>query len=90
MLRPLVAAGLALFLVLTAGAPHVHDGPHGREHCVACVARNADAAHPETPDLAPVPTPAVEAQRDPGLAPVTGAPMGAVPGQSPPSARVAL
>lgn len=84
MLRPLVAAGLALFLVLTAGAPHVHAGPHGQEHCVACVARNADAARHETPDLAPLPTPAVEAQRDPGLAPVTGAPLGAVPGQSPP------
>ncbi len=84
MLRSLVAAGLALFLVLTAGTPHVHDGPHGADDCVACVARHADVAHFEAPDLAPAPTPTVEVQRAPGLAPVTGAPLGAIPGQSPP------
>jgi hypothetical protein len=84
MLRAVVAAGLALFLVFTAGAPHLHDGPHGAEHCEACVARHADVPRGETPDLAPLPALAVELQLEPGLAPVTGAPLGAIPGQSPP------
>jgi hypothetical protein len=84
MLRTVVAAGLALFLVFTAGAPHVHDGPHGSEHCAVCVARHADLPHDQVPDLAPAPTVAVEVQLAPGLAPVTGAPLGAIPGQSPP------
>lgn len=84
MLRTVVAAGLALFLVFTAGAPHVHEGAHGVEHCAVCVARHADVPLGELPDLAPVPALAVEIQLAPGLAPVTGAPLGAIPGQSPP------
>lgn len=86
MLRPLVAAGLALFLVFSAGAHHVHEG-HGTrsaEHCMACAARHAALPGEAAPDLAPAPTPEAEAQLAPGLAPVTGAPLGAVPGQSPP------
>jgi hypothetical protein len=83
-MRALIAAGLALFLVLTAAAPHVHSGPHGREDCAVCVARNADAAHPVTPDLEPVPVAIAAPERAPGLPPVSGAPLGAIPGQSPP------
>ncbi len=84
MLRTVVAAGLALFLVFMAGAPHVHEGAHGAEHCAVCVARHADVPCDGTPDLAPVPTLAIGVQLEPGLAPVTGAPLGAIPGQSPP------
>lgn len=84
MLRTVVAAGLALFLVFTAGAPHAHEGPHGAGHCAVCVARHADVPRDETPDLAPAPTLAVGVQLPPGLEPVTGAPLGAIPGQSPP------
>lgn len=86
MLRPVVAAGLALFLVFASGAPHVHEG-HGHpgaEHCMVCAARHAALAGEALPDLAPAPTPEAEAPLAPGLAPVTGAPLGAVPGQSPP------
>ena len=84
MLRAVVAAGLALFLVLPAGAPPVPAGPPGAEHGEACGARHADVPRGETPDLAPLPALAVEVQLEPGLAPVTGAPLGAIPGQSPP------
>jgi hypothetical protein len=84
-MRAFVAAGLALFLVLTAAAPHVHGGPRGIHDCAVCVVRQGDVAHSETPDVAPVALVADAPQLDPGLPPVTGAPLGAIPGQSPPA-----
>jgi hypothetical protein len=86
MRSALVAAGLALLLVLTAAAPHVHTGPHGEHDCAVCLVRTADAARSETPDVAPPALVVVSAPLAPGLAPVTGAPLGAIPGQSPPAA----
>lgn len=84
MLRTVVAAGLALFLVLTAGAPHVHVDAHGAEQCAVCVARHASVPDDPPPDLVPAIVPLGTVELAPGLAPVTGAPLGAVPGQSPP------
>jgi hypothetical protein len=85
-MRAVIAAALSLFLVLAALAPHVHVGPHGAEQCAVCVARGGDVAASQTPDVAPAAVPAGEAMLDPGLAPVSGAPLGAIPGQSPPRA----
>lgn len=89
-LRALVAAGLAiLFLLLLAlaGAPHVHDGHlRGAERCAACVVRGAEAVASQVPDLAPAPAVEPAPVLAPGASPVTGAPQGAIPGQSPPSA----
>lgn len=85
-MRALVALGLSVFLVLSAGLPHAHAGPHGAEDCAVCVARNADAARDETPEVAPVAVLAGKPAAVPGLPPVSGAPLGAVPGQSPPVA----
>jgi hypothetical protein len=82
-MRALLAAGMALFLVFTAAAPHVH--AHGPEQCAVCVVRNADVAHDETPDAAQAPQVLGAAPAAPGLPPVSGAPLGAVPGQSPPA-----
>jgi hypothetical protein len=82
-MRALLAAGLALFLVVTAAAPHVH--AHGPEQCAVCVVRNADVAHDETPDVAPAAHLLGAAPCAPGLPPVFGAPLGAIPGQSPPA-----
>jgi hypothetical protein len=84
-MRKLLAAGLALFLVLTAAAPHVHTGAHGDQDCAVCVVRHGDAARDETPDVAPVAVVADAPQLDLGVPPVTGAPLGAIPGQSPPA-----
>jgi hypothetical protein len=84
-MRAFLAAGLALFLVLTAAAPHVHTGPRGSEACVVCVVRHGDAAHSATPDLAPVAIVAATPLLELGLPPVSGAPLGAIPGQSPPA-----
>ncbi len=83
-MRALVAAGLALFLVLSAAAPHVHTGPRGADDCVVCVVRHGAAARNETPDVAPVTLVAAAPATVPDLPPVSGAPLGAVPGQSPP------
>jgi hypothetical protein len=83
-MRALLAAGLALFLVLLAGAPHAH--AHGAEECAVCLVRQGDAARDETPDVAPCAPVVGDATGAPELSPVHGAPLGAVPGQSPPAA----
>jgi hypothetical protein len=84
-MRALVAAGLALFLVFTAAAPHVHTGPRGDHDCVVCVVRHGDAARDRTPDVTPVATVEDAPEQAPGIPPVSGAPLGAIPGQSPPA-----
>jgi len=84
-MRALLAAGLALFLVLTAAVPHVHAHSGGSDDCVACVLRHTAPPESEAPDVAPVVHAAGEAACAPGLPPVAGFPLGAVPGQSPPA-----
>ncbi len=84
-MRSVLAAALALALLAAAAAPHVHAGPAGAEQCLACVAHGADAARTEAPDLAPPQAVAGEPACAPGLPPVSGAPLGAIPGQSPPA-----
>jgi hypothetical protein len=85
-MRAVLAAILALFLLVLAAGPHVHAGPHGADGCAVCVARHADVPTDATPELAPREVPTSDAVLEPGLSPVVGAPLGAVPGQSPPSA----
>ena len=85
-MRALAAAALALALVLSVAVPHVHPAGHGGGECTACVARNGDVARSETPDVAPAVVHAEPVAGAPAPAPVTGAPLGAIPGQSPPAA----
>jgi hypothetical protein len=82
--RSAVAALLAAVLVALAWAPHVHDGPHGDHDCAACIARGAEPAGYQVPDLAPRPALREAPTPAPVLAIPAGAPLGAVPGQSPP------
>jgi hypothetical protein len=82
-MRALLAAGLALLFVLTAAAPHVHT--HGTEQCAVCVVRHGDAARDETPQVAPLTVVGDAPQVELGFPPVYGAPLGAIPGQSPPA-----
>jgi hypothetical protein len=83
-MRALVAAALVLALAAGVAAPHVH--PHWvHDECGVCVLRNADAPDSDVPDVAPVVRTEGDAPRAPDLPPVTGAPLGAVPGQSPPA-----
>jgi hypothetical protein len=85
--RGLVALASALLILVSATAPHVHSSALGTHACLACVAAGGEEAAPTSPDVAPrrvVAAPLDEcALPEP---PVTGAPLGAVPGQSPPAA----
>lgn len=85
-MRALLAAALAIGLLVIGVVPHAHLTGHTGEECALCVARHGDVAQPETPDLTPG-VPNVEAVvAEPVQAPVAGAPLGAIPGQSPPAA----
>lgn len=87
-MRALLSASLALFLALAALAPHVHVGVQGAEECAVCVAsgRGAEPTPAASVVAAPAESHAAEPAPAPGIAPVLGAPLGAVPGQSPPRA----
>ena len=81
-MRALLAAALALGLVLAAAVPHGHAASHGE--CAVCVARQGDVARSETPDLEPGALLPDAVPQPPAASPVSGAPLGAIPGQSPP------
>lgn len=85
-MRAVVAAVLALALVLAAGAPHVHAQVVAGDECTVCTLRHTAPPRTEIPDVAPVVIVAGDPSAAPGLPPVSGAPLGAVPGQSPPAA----
>jgi hypothetical protein len=84
-MRAVIAATLVLLLTAAVAAPHVHAAPSTGE-CAACVARAGDVAQSQVPDLSPLPLAAGEVVLAPLSRPGEGAPLGAVPGQSPPRA----
>lgn len=82
-----IAAAVALALVLLAGAPHVHATWSGNDGCAACLVRHADLPRAVLPDLgAPARVAVGEPAPAPGMPPVSGVALGAIPGQSPPAA----
>ena len=83
-MRVLVAVILSAVVVAMSAAPHVHDGAHGDHDCPACLARTIEPARTETPNVAPVRVQFFGAVFEPTLVVPAGAPLGAVPGQSPP------
>jgi hypothetical protein len=87
-MRSFVAALLAFVLVAAAAAPHVHADATtaGGDECTLCTVRHAAPTSSAQPDVAPVVHVEGEVVTAPGLPPVSGAPLGAVPGQSPPAA----
>lgn len=86
-MRSLVATVLALVLVAAAAVPHVHaEAGSGGDECTLCTVRQATPTSSAQPDVAPLVHVAGDAAAAPGLPPVYGAPLGAVPGQSPPAA----
>ena len=85
-MRAVLALAVAFLVASGALAPHAHAGPLGSHACQACVVGTGEEAGSATPDFAPPRVVAAEAPASPGLAPVLGAPLGAVPGQSPPLA----
>ena len=85
-MRTVLALAVAVLVASGAVAPHAHAGPLGSQGCQACVVGSGVEAGSAVPDLAPLPRVAESAPGSPGPAPVFGAPLGAVPGQSPPLA----
>jgi hypothetical protein len=85
-MRALVATVLSLALLVGVVHPHVHVDGHGSEGCAVCVLRHTDAPPSDTPDVAPRVHVVADVVCAPGLPPVSGAPLGAIPGQSPPAA----
>jgi len=83
--RALVAILLALALVATATIPHVHVHAAAGDECAVCVLRHTSPPRSEIPDLAPIVLVEGDAPCAPGLPPVWGIPLGAIPGQSPPA-----
>jgi hypothetical protein len=84
--RAVFAAALAVLVLVTASAPHAHETPLGRHACAACVAAGGEEAVCAAPDVAPRPVVPVAVADELPAPPVTGLPLGAVPGQSPPRA----
>lgn len=84
-MRVLVAALLAFALAGAAAEHHVHAPSSGGEGCAVCVLRHAEVPRDPVADVAPAIVDAGEVPGSPGLPPVTGAPLGAIPGQSPPA-----
>ncbi len=85
-MRAALAIATVLLLVLAAAAPHAHGGPLGSHGCVACVAAGAEEATAPVPEAAPLPEQPGRVVAPRTVAAVSGAPLGAVPGQSPPIA----
>jgi hypothetical protein len=86
--RAALSAFLALVLVVASAAPHVHaqaQTSSGGDECTLCTVRHAAPTSSALPDVAPVVYVEGDAAASPGLPPVLGAPLGAVPGQSPPA-----
>jgi hypothetical protein len=83
-MRALVAAALVVVLAVSTAAPHVHVASN-RDDCATCVLRHADVPHSEAPDVAPAVHETGDVVLSPGLPPVSGAPLGSIPGQSPPA-----
>ncbi len=81
-----LALALAVSLVAAVADGHVHVVDHGPDHCAVCVLRSVDI--PESAGAEPMPPADREAGEVAALAgppPVCGAPLGAIPGQSPPT-----
>jgi hypothetical protein len=87
LLRTCLAAALAALVALAAARPHVHEGAspgHPDAPCALCQLRAAEPVQAPATDVASPAVAALDLASPPGLPPVTGAPLGATPGQSPP------
>ena len=84
-MRLLVAIATAAMLLAGVATPHHHGAAGGVHECVACTVGAGLEARDATPYLAPPAPYAVSRALPPGADPVTGAPLGAIPGQSPPA-----
>ena len=85
-MRAVAACLLVLTLLAAEAIPHAYVHAVGGDECAVCVLGHSAPAASTQPDVAPRVEVADELIGAPGLPPVSGAPQGAVPGQSPPVA----
>jgi hypothetical protein len=83
--RVLLAIAATVLLLAGLAAPHHHAAPGSTHDCVACTVGAGLEAADATPALPPPAWHREARAAGPGADPVTGAPLGAVPGQSPPA-----
>jgi len=83
-LRFLVAIATVAVLLSGVAAPHRHAAAGGAHECVACTVGGSLEARDATPSLSPPSLAPIALATGPAIDPVTGFPLGAVPGQSPP------
>lgn len=83
-MRLLVALATAVVLLAGVAGPHQHAAGATHE-CAACTVGGGLEARDATPRLARPDRPALEGTGEPAASPLSGAPLGAVPGQSPPA-----
>lgn len=83
-MRAFLAIAAAVLVTLVAAAPHHHAAGQDTRECQACLTRTGEEARNAAPDVTPRPVAVAQVAAVPGLPPVTGAPLGAIPGQSPP------
>ncbi|HET7754664.1 MAG TPA: hypothetical protein VFK85_12210 [Anaeromyxobacteraceae bacterium] len=86
-MRLVLAALFAAYVALVAAMPHghAHGVTHDRHECIACSTAGGEVAEPALPDLEPRALPLRSLVPEPSSVPASGAPLGAVPGQSPPA-----
>jgi hypothetical protein len=88
--RLVLAALFAVYVAVVAAMPHGHGQAHGAAHdrheCIACTTAGSLAWEPDVPDVAPRMLPLEQSVATPESVPSSGAPLGAIPGQSPPVA----
>lgn len=84
-MRLLVAIATAAVLLAGVAAPHHHAASGGVHECVACTVGGALEARDATPRLFEPPLARLAVATGPAADPAAGFPLGAVPGQSPPS-----
>ena len=85
-MRAALAIATVVLVLLTAAAPHSHASHLGQHGCAACVTAGGEEAVRHTPRVAPLAAPAADVLTEPRAVPASGAPLGAIPGQSPPAA----
>ncbi len=84
--RAALAIAISLLILTAAAAPHTHGGNLGTHGCLACVTAGGDETAPQSTEVVPRPAWHAVLPGEQTSPPVTGAPLGAIPGQSPPCA----
>jgi hypothetical protein len=85
--RLVLACLFALYVLFVAALPHGHEeAAHHAHECIACTTAGAEPCPPAQPSVAPPVAMVARIEAAPQTFTPSGAPLGAIPGQSPPAA----